>query len=37
MVPSESVYSFDTQNSKSFEIAITAQAKQQARWDGKNG
>lgn len=37
MVPSESVHSFDTQNLRSFEIAITAQAKQQALWDGKNG
>lgn len=30
MVPSESVWGFDTHNSRSFEIKIGAQAKQEA-------
>lgn len=36
MVPSESVCGFDTQNSRSFEIKIATQAKQEAEQDGKN-
>lgn len=36
MVPSESVWGFDTQNSRSFEIRITTQAKQEAERERKN-
>lgn len=36
MVPSESVWSFDTQNSRSLEIKITTQAKQEAEQERKN-
>lgn len=36
MVPSESVWGFDTQSFRSFEIKIAAQAKQEAERDRKN-
>lgn len=36
MVPSESVWGFDTQKSRSFEIKITTQAKQEAERERKN-